>query len=481
MASSSPRSVDARRRWLLRSGGALAAALGAGSLGNLLMGMKPAHAADYKALVCVFLYGGNDGMNMVVPTDQSRHGQYAAVRGSLALPQAQLLPLNGSSYGLHPAMEALLPHWNQGQLAALFNTGPLTAPLKKKQYLNAAEGSTLIPDSLFSHSDQQALWDSSSGDSRSRTGWGGRASAVLGTINPVIAIGSNGLFGIEDLRVPLVLPTAGSIFGAYGLQADDLNWEPNQRRKTAVDALYAQTSGVALRDTYSAIQRDAFAMSARLGELVSSVPGDAQAVPLIDAAFAPLMVNGLVSEPTAAQFYQVAKLIAQNAVVQGNRQIFSVSQGGFDTHSGQVSGSAAAGPHADLLAALARAMAAFQRALDALGLAGQVTTFTQSDFGRTFAPNATSGTDHAWGNHHLVMGGAVKGGHTYGIYPNLSLGGPDDVGVESWELQGRWIPTSSVDQYAATLLRWFGASDSQLNTILPNLPNFGTARSLGFL
>jgi uncharacterized protein (DUF1501 family) len=363
----------------------------------------------------------------------------------------------------------------------VFNVGPLFAPLTKQQYRDAPEGSDLIPDSLFSHADQQALWDCGSTDAQNRTGWGGRGSAELQTINPVIAINSSGRFGLEPLRVPLVLPTAGSVFGAYGLQPDDLQWEPQALRKAAIDSLYADDSGMALRGAYNSIQASAFEVSARLGDLIKSLPGDALSSPEIDAAFAPLIVNGRVAEPLAAQLYQIAKLIAANALVQGNRQMFFASEGGFDTHSGQISGDPSSGLHAMLLGNLARALAAFQDAMNRLGLAPQVTSFTQSDFGRTFAPNASSGTDHAWGNHHLVMGGAVKGGATYGRYPELVLGGPDDVGVDAWELQGRWIPTSGVDQYAATLLQWFGASKTQLNHVLPNLKNFGDQRTLGFL
>ena len=156
--------------------------------------------------------------------------------------------------------------------------------------------------------------------------------------------------------------------------------------------------------------------------------------------------------------------------------------GGFDTHGGQaITGSPRLGDHAALLKELGDATAAFYAALKAVGLGDAVTTFTQSDFGRTFAPNNSNGTDHAWGSQHFVLGGAVKGGATYGTYPDLVLGGDNDVGQDSWELQGRWIPTTSVDQYAATLLNWFGASSTQLDTVLPNLQNYGANRTLGFL
>ena len=469
-----------RRRWLMGSGATLASALGAGTVANLL-NARPAYAADYKALVCIFLYGGNDGMNMIVPTDTTRYDQYAAVRKGLAIPKASLVPLGGVNYGLHPAMSALAGAWNAGRLAPVFNVGPLVQPLTKAQYRAAAANSEALPDSLFSHSDQQILWETGTGDALSRTGWGGRASETLATANPVISVAGSARFGLSSLQTPLVLPGPGATFGAYGLQPTN-TWAPEVARKAAIDALYAQPQDVALADAYTAAQRDAFAMSARLGALVKVRPGDPDAIAAIDTAFAPITAAGKITSGLGNQLYQLAKLIAGNATVQGNRQVFFASMGGFDTHGNQlVTGSPLEGDHARLLKELGDALAAFNAALTNLGLANAVTTFTQSDFGRTFAPNNSTGTDHAWGNQHLVLGGAVKGGATYGSYPELVPGGVNDVGQESWELQGRWIPTTAVDQYAATLLGWFGASEGQLDSVLPNLKNFGTARKLAFL
>ena len=470
----------ARRRWLIGSGGTLAAALGAGTVGNLLS-VRPAYAADYKALVCVFLYGGNDGMNMIVPNDSARYDQYAGVRKGLAIPRASLMPLLGVNYGLHPALGALGKVWGEGKLAPVFNVGPLFEPLTKTQYRAAAANSETLPDSLFSHSDQQILWETGSTRSLTRTGWGGRASDVLATANPVISVAGSARFGLSTLQGPLVLPGPGSTFGAYGLQASD-TWAPQVARKAAIDALYAEPQDVALADAHTAAQRNAFAMSTRLGALVKVKPGDPEATAAIDAAFAPITSAGKITSGLGNQLYQLAKLIAGNATVQGNRQLFFASMGGFDTHGNQVvTGSPLEGDHARLLKVLGDALAAFHAALQALGLSEAVTTFTQSDFGRTFAPNNSTGTDHAWGNQHLVMGGSVKGGTTYGTYPELVLGGANDVGQNSWELQGRWIPTTAVDQYAATLLTWFGAQGAQLDAVLPNLKNFGSARQLGFL
>jgi len=482
MSKPNPPLMMQRRRWLQLAGGTLASALGTAGLSGLMLAPRSAYAADYKALVCLFLYGGNDGMNTVVPTDATRHGQYSSVRGALALPRSSLVGLGGTDYGLHPSLSALAGAWSDGALAPVFNVGPLYRPITKAEYRAADASSSLVPDSLFSHSDQQALWEAASTDALTRTGWGGRAAEVLNTTNPVISLGSGGgRFGLSSLNAALGLPDPGQNFGVDGHTAADLGWAPVAARKAALDTLYAQAQDNVMLEAYAQQQREAFATSQRLAPIVQAQPGSAAASALIDQAFAPLIVNGQLSTPLAKQLYQIAKLIANNATVQGNRQIFFASQGGFDTHGNQIAyGNALQGTHAGLLKQLGDACAAFHQAMKNLGMGPQVTLFTQSDFGRTFKPNNSSGTDHAWGNHQIVLGGAVKGGATYGTYPTLALGGPDDVGVDSWELQGRWIPTTSVDQYAATLLRWFGADDGQLGAILPNLGNF-SQRTLGFL
>jgi len=477
--SSAPLSLD-RRRWLLGSGATLAGALGAGTLSNLLLGAKPAYAADYKALVCIFLYGGNDGFNTIVPTDTTRYTQYANVRQGLAIPKASLVNLNGIDFGLHPSLSALSTAWADGRLAPVFNLGTLATPLTKDQYRALSASSDLLPDNLFSHSDQQILWETGSADSLTRTGWGGRASEALATANPVISVAGSTRFGLSTAQTPLVLPDPGATFGAYNLQPKDMGSTSNAARKKAIDALYAQAQDVALGDAYAAAQRNAFSVSDRLAATVLVTPGGSGALAAIDSAFAPLIANGKLTTGLAKQLYQVAKLIAANGTVQGNRQIFFASVDSFDTHANQVIGGApATGQHADLLKEVGDALGAFYGAMKNLGLSEAVTAFTQSDFGRTFTPNNSNGTDHAWGSNHLVIGGSVKGGTSYGTYPTLALGGPDDVGKDSWELQGRWIPTSSVDQYAAALLGWFGASAGQLATVLPNLKNF-PAR-LGFI
>ncbi|MBC7957305.1 MAG: DUF1501 domain-containing protein [Cytophagales bacterium] len=480
-----PKALDMnRRQWLMRNSAGLAGALGLGTVANLTLGTKRAWAGDYKALVCVFLYGGNDGLNTIVPTDTARYNQYAAVRRGLALPQASLLPLSGINYGMHPSLAALAPAWAEGRLAPVFNLGTLVRPMTKAQFRAEPSSSTLVPGNLFSHSDQQIEWETGSTSPLTRSGWGGRASAALQTVNPVISVAGSTRFGLTETVSPLVLPnTPGDSFGAWVLSPDVQQYAPYVARKDALNALYAAGHDTELGDAYAAAQRNAFSVSERLGGLVAIEPGGVGAIAAIDTAFAPLMAgDGELTTGLAGQLYQIAKLIVGSATVGGNKQMFYASLDGFDTHGNQlVAGAPTTGNHANLLKELGDAMGAFYNAMKALGLGGDVTAFTQSDFGRTFTPNNSTGTDHAWGNTHLVLGGAVVGGRSYGSFPDLVLGGNNDVGVDSWELQGRWLPTTSVDQYAATLLGWFGANDTQLNSVLPNLVNFGANRRLGFL
>ncbi len=473
-----PHAAAISRRDLFKLGGAsLTSAVGLGGLSALMPSLAQAQSGGgYRALVCVFLYGGNDGMNMVVPRDNTRYTQYRNVRAALAIPQGNLIDC-GSNLGLHPALSRLQAAVTDGKLAPLLNVGPLFSPLSKSVYRTVPATDQRIPDNLFSHSDQQTLWEAASTRVFERTGWGGRAASVLGTTNPVISVGGNGRFGLSATGTPLVLPEPGSNFGLDNLGD---NYSPVQKRKAAIERMYQGSNSNALLNAYITQQRNAFDVSARLGTLVETRPGSSPNS-AIDQAFAPITTGNRVNTPLGRQLYQVATLIAGRTTVQGNRQIFFAQQGGFDTHANQIGDSSLSGEHAGLLKAMGDAMGCFYNAMKALNLSNEVTLFTQSDFGRTFKPNSTSGTDHAWGNNQIVLGGAVKGGVAYGDYPELVLGGDDDVGLAEWEKQGRWIPKQSVDQYAATLLRWMGANEVQLDTVLPNLKNFGTQRNLGFL
>jgi uncharacterized protein (DUF1501 family) len=477
---SSPLSPAAalQRREFLRRTTTLGGALGIGAAG-VLAPLNQARAADYRALVCVFLYGGNDGTNSIVPMDSTRYGQYSGVRQALALPQSSLLRLGTSDYGLHPSLQALVPIFGEGKMAPVFNVGPLHAPMTKAQFLAAPDSSDLVPDNLFSHSDQQILWETSTTNALERTGWGGRAAQIMAHTNPVISVGGNGRFGLSSAATPLVLPGPGETFGAYSISGTDTQWEPNALRRAAIDAMYAQQAEVVLATSYQKQQTDAFAVSARLGDLVRRTPVAGNA---LDAAFASITDgSGRITTPLGRQLYQVAKMIQDNATVQGDRQIFFAQQGGFDTHGNQIAANSLEGDHVRLLKSLGDAVGCFYNAMKAIGMSDAVTLFTQSDFGRTLKPNSSNGTDHAWGNHHFVVGGGVKGGQFYGTYPQLVLGGPDDAGEAAWEQQGRWIPTTSVDQYASTLLNWFGADAATQDRVLPNLRNFGSSRNVGFV
>jgi uncharacterized protein (DUF1501 family) len=463
-----------RRRFL----GATAASLGGLSLPALMSASAQAQATDFRALVCIFLYGGNDGFNSIVPNDSARYNQYNSVRQYLAIPQGNLSGLANTNYGLHPGLAPLQEAWNNGQLATLFNVGPLFAPLTQDEFLNQRK---TIPESLFSHSDQQTLWECSSHLSLSTTGWGGRAAEQRGAT--VISVGGNGRFGISTNSVALVLPSGpGSSFGL-----DDWSWydSAKAKRQAAINALHNDGSAGVMEAVYSGMQNKAFSVSQALSATLEIEPGGNNApadIQTLNTAFGNLA--GDMNTDLAKQLYQIAKLIVQRSAIPNsiatNRHIYFAQLGGFDTHDSQiVTGSPLEGQHARLLATLGSAMAAFNKAMNDVGLGGNVTTFTQSDFGRTFQPNTSNGSDHGWGNNHFIMGAAVQGG-TYGTYPALELGGPDDSGVNNWDSQGRWIPTVSVDQYAATLLRWWGLGNDQLGAVLPNLNNFGST-NLGFM
>lgn len=319
-----------RRRWLQWGGASVAGAFGAGTLSALLQNPVRAQANTYRALVCVFLYGGNDGQNMVVPTDTSRYNQYAGVRQALALPKDSLIPLTGTDLGLHPAMAALAPICSARKIAPVVNVGPLFGPLTKAEYRNLSRYDStnpLLPDNLFSHSDQQIEWESSSASSLERTGWGGRTCDTLATVNPVISVGGNGHFGLSALGTPLVLPGPGGTFGVENLGG---TWTPTVARKTALEALYQSAnlgSSNVMLGAYAQQQRVAFDMSARLGTLVGLEPNVGSPT-AIDTAFAPLIdAGGNFTSDLGSQLYQVAKLIQGRATVQGEQQLFFAQQG----------------------------------------------------------------------------------------------------------------------------------------------------------
>ncbi|MCC6361969.1 MAG: DUF1501 domain-containing protein [Bryobacterales bacterium] len=423
------------------------------------LGLLSANAqstGDYKALVCIFLFGGNDSNNMVVPVS-TQYAQYAQVRGPLAIPQAQLLQIptpGGAVYGLHPSLAAIHPLWAQNKLAVAANVGMIVKPTTRAQYL---AGSVPVPSNLFSHSDQTSEWQTAM-PLGGTTGWGGRIADRLG------------LLGVNTpSNYPLGTSVAGGALLLNGVNTKPATVIPGQTT-TGLEGSNPDNAAMVARDK-------------ALGELLEMDAGYA----LIQAASAntregiriATLINSVTqSNPLQTQFpntglgtelAQIARLIQVRNELGMRRQIFFASLGGFDTHSNQLP------DQQSLYTQLSQAMAAFYNATVELGVAAQVTTFTESEFGRTFQPSAGNGSDHAWGSHHLVMGGAVRGGNLYGTFPALALQGPDDSGN-----RGNWIPTTSLDQYGATLANWFGVPGTEMPIVFPNLANF-TTQNVGFL
>jgi len=448
------------RRAFLRRTAALSSAGLAGAL-DLFPLAADAASTDYKALVCVFLFGGVDGNHLLVPTDSAGYGAYSAVRGlssGIQLSQAELLPVSPiapntyGAFGLHPDLTEVKSLFDARKLAFLANVGVLTQPTSKVDYAAGRR-----PDNLFSHSDQQGEWQTAIAAGTSRTGWGGRladaTASATGQSFPVITSTAGATLYVTGARTsPLTIPTSGA-FGLSGFGSGNAA----QARLAALNKLLDLDRGNTLVAAASDITKRAQSLAGLVNPILAS------ASPTVSAAFA-----GQTSS-IATQLATVARMIEGRAATGASRQIFFVSLGGFDTHNNEMA------TLATLLGQLSPALKAFYDATVSLGIADGVTTFTLSDFGRTFQPAAGGGSDHAWGNHHIVMGGAVQGGAIYGIFPQLVLGGPNDA-----EKEGRWIPTTSVDQYGATLAQWFGADAAALASIFPNLAAFAPA-NLGFL
>jgi uncharacterized protein (DUF1501 family) len=416
--------------------------------------------ADYKALVCVFLFGGNDSFNMVVPSSAAEYAAYAAARQNLAIPQSSLLPV-GALHGLHPSMSEVATLFGQDEACAIVaNVGPLIEPTTKAQYQSR---SVHLPPQLFSHNDQQDQWHALKGEATLKSGWGGRIADALtapGAATPLsqplavnLSLSGQTLFQAGVASVPYTMGATGPVpfFGLEGTDAYTL------ARRAAFENILRGNHATVYERAYSEVQQRALAGAARINDALTIVRSP-NALPFATA---------FPGSPLGQQLRTVAELIAVRDRLEVNRQIFFVATGGFDTHDAQ------AADQPGLLGNLSSCLAAFYRATVELGVAASVTTFTQSDFGRTLTSNG-DGTDHAWGGNQLVIGGAVAGGTIYGRYPLLQIDGPDDVGG------GRMIPGLSSDQYAATLARWFGVADPALAGVAPHVGNFGQA-DLGFM
>ncbi|MBS1813380.1 MAG: DUF1501 domain-containing protein [Acidobacteria bacterium] len=408
---------------------------------------------DYKALVCIFLYGGNDANNMLVPFDTQGYAKYSSLRGPLALPQNQLLQMGAlPDYALHPSLSDLVPLVNSGAMALVANVGTLVAPLTRATYLS--NGSK--PSNLFSHPDQQQEWQNAAVSGATPTGWAGRISDAL---SPVYNPGAT---------IPLITSVAGDTLFCNGASTSPVAVSPGNvggascsesgavctTRSNAAQAMLTFNSGVSLVQADDDITSNAYKYAKVLSDATQSLPALQTVFP----------AGGL-----GAQLKQVAQIIQARSAFGVKRQIFFCGIGNFDTHAGQLA------IQATLLSGIGPAIAAFYQATQELGVTNNVTSFTMSDFSRTLQPNSNSGSDHGWGSHHFVLGGSVHGGALYGTYPTLAFGGPDDSGSN-----GRWIPSTASVQYASTLAQWFGVSQAQLATVFPTLSAFSTQK-LGFM
>ena len=411
-----------------------------------------AQSGDYKALVCVFLFGGNDSNNMIVPMGVG-YNDYSKVRGAATgLAENTLLPIldRGTPYGFHPQLTRIQQLYNQGKASAVLNVGPLLRPISKQQY---RQGSS-VPMNLYSHSDQQQAWQQAA-TSGPRSGWGGRTADAMqpsnqGALLPMaVSTAGGALFTIGTATGPAI------VNGGLGLGLSGSDGSASaMARDTAFQQVINFQSGLTLVQAANKTINNGIQVGKVLNNVLTGPSGVATVFPN----------NGLGN-----QLKQVARIIKARQTLGASRQIFFVSSGGFDNHDGLLAA------QQGLYTGLNSAISAFYDATIELAMENNVTTFTESDFNRTFGPNGNNGTDHAWGSHHTVMGGAVKGGSMYGTFPTLAIGGPDDVGD-----RGLWLPTTSVEQYGATMASWFGVDSAKLDQVFPSLINFPN-RNLGFM
>ncbi len=446
------------RRQLLKHGACSAAGIaGLHALWNLgLVSSAAAQGApsDYKALVCLFLFGGCDSFNLLIPRDSAHYNPYAAARTNLAVPQNQLLAItpntsDGSQYGLHPSCPELQTLFGAGKLAFVTNVGSLLYPMTKAQFQN---DSVQRPPQLFSHYDQQFQWMTSLPDSNQGYGWAGRTAELLHTLNGASTLSMNiTLLGANTFQVgPTIAPFSMGTGGPQGLKG--FGSQQGQRRYVAFQQLLNRQTPNLLEKAFADTQKRSIDMNTQLKTALDA------ALPL--ATVFPDTYLG-------AQLAMIARTIAIRDQLGMHRQVFFCGTGGFDSHDNQNT------DQPGLYAELSQCLAAFQAAMVELGTEGMVTTFSASDFARTLTSNG-DGSDHAWGGVQLVMGGSVAGQDIYGVYPSLALDGPDDIEG------GRILPTTSVDEYSATLAKWLGVQPGDMATVFPHLSRFANP-DMGFM
>jgi uncharacterized protein (DUF1501 family) len=483
-------SVLTRRDFIRR---AACAAVGTAAMTSAISDLRLMNAAvaqsnitDYKALVCIFLQGGNDSNNLILPTLQSEYNNYASIRTPiLALPQSAILPVNsldgdGQTYGLHPSCPELQMLFGEGKLAFLFNTGTLVFPVTRAQYLAGINK----PPQLFSHADQEMQWQTSIPDQPPTTGWGGRCADLLNAVQPgapislMVSLAGANTFEVGNIVSQYSVSTSGAI--SLSLPTTPSGGAKANRLPTLMNILGLPYTNLQSQ-AYAGVAEHAINTGGLLNNAIASTGAANYWTTAFPTRITPPAGGTAFNSTLGPQLQMVARLIAAGSTAAASggfgmkRQIFFCQVGGYDLHTGQTSGpgSTTIGAHANLLAELSQSMSAFQRAMEQLGLSKNVTSFTASDFGRTFPCNG-QGSDHGWGSHHLILGGAVNGQRTYGQFPALSINGPNDTST------GRWIPTTAIDQYFATLAAWFGVDSGNLSTVFPNIGRF-TTPNLGFI
>jgi uncharacterized protein (DUF1501 family) len=439
--------IRSRRDFLKIGCRALSTAGAAAALSRAgLMTARAQTASDYKALVCIFLFGGNDANNLLIPNDTTPYATYQKIRQNLAIPQGSLVGIHdaasNANYGLHPSFAPIAPLYTTSKrLAIMMNVGTLLQQVPRGSNGLPVLNAVPLPLNLYSHSDQQIAWQDSTPQGGGTTGWAGRlsdkvAGSSSGLVPPAITLAGNTLQLVGESTQPSAVTTTN--FGLVAPAADP--------GSTALQSLLGLSSGVTLVQAAQSSLKGAVSV--------------AQAVNAALAGATSLGVN-FPNSDIGTQLGQVAKLIQARNSLGASRQIYFCSQSGYDTHSNQLA------QQVTLYGNLANALVAFDQAMTALNVQNSVTTFTESDFGRTLQPNGNAGTDHGWGSHGLILGGAVNGGALYGAYPTLALGGPDDSGG-----RGTWVPSTSQDQYAGAFAKWFGLAQADMDYVFPNLNAF---------